>query len=73
MGTVLGESPPRVSKHGHGKTGGLPTVAGRPTMNSLEKKNPIGAARKHFRELTDKAGHRMIPLGRNSRKGMTEP
>ena len=33
----------------------------------------MGAALEHFHGLTDKAGQRMTPPGRNSRKGMTEP
>ena len=73
MGTMLGESLPGASKQGHGKNRGTARSSWKTYHEFPRTRNPIGTARKHFRELTDKAGQRMIPLGRNSRKGMTEP
>ena len=47
-GYCAGEKPHGVSKHGHGKTGGLSAVSGGPTMNYLEKKKDlIGMTREH--------------------------
>ena len=62
-----------MSKHGHGKNRGTVRSEWRTYHEFSKRRNLIGAARKHLHELTDKAGQRMIPPGRNLRKGMTEP
>ena len=70
---MLGKICPGQVNTGMRKTGGTVHSEWRTYHEFFRRRNLIGAAREHFCELTDKAGRRMTPLTRNSRKGMTEP
>ena len=72
-GTVLGKIHPGWVNTGKGENRGTVRSEWRTYHEFSRRRNLIGTARKHFRELTDKAGWRMTPPGRNLRKGMTEP